>query len=328
MPTTNFYDVLEVSPHARQSVITAAWRTLSKEFGDANPDRRFLNEAKDVLSDVDKRREHDAALKPPKVKGARIGSYRILDQIAEGGFGVTYRGVHEFSGMLVCIKHSLNISPADEALMLEEAKAVWDLRHWSIPAMRDIIRLEDGSVAIVMSYVPGSNLQQLVEKKGPIEAEHVCWITERVLNALCYLHDNKVVHGDVKPANIIVQPDSHQVVLVDYGLSLVRPGKGSTNKGYTPMFASPEQRDNRTLLPESDLYSLGLTMIYALGGDPVKIRVPAHVPEPICEFIRKLILRDVLARPNWKKEDLLRSMSDVRQAAFGRRASNMKPMTL
>lgn len=327
MPTKNYYDILEVSPRARSAVIHAAWRELSKELGDTNPDRYLLNEAHENLYDEKKRKKFDDSLAPPKGKVTKIGNYRILEQIAEGGFGVTYRAVHEFLGEPVCIKHSINISPLDEALMLEEAKAVWDLRHWAIPAVRDIIRLNDGSVAIVMSYVPGTNIQQAVEKNGGMDAEHVCWITERVLNALRYLHDHGVIHGDVKPANIIIQPNTHQVVLVDYGLALVKPGKDSTNKGYTPMFASPEQKDNKTLLPESDLYSLGLTMVYALGGDPSTLKVPTSVPDPVCAFIKRLIIRNVLNRPNWK-EDLCQTMSDVRQQAFGRRASNMKPLKL
>jgi serine/threonine protein kinase len=328
MTTKNYYDILEVSPKARPAVIKAAFRALSKEYGDANPDRRFLNEANEVLSDEQKRKDFDASLKPPTGKVVRIGSYRILDEIAEGGFGVTYRAVHEFSGKLVCIKHSLNISPIDEALMLEEAKAVWDLRHWASPAIREIIKLADGSVAIVMSYVPGRNLQQIVDKNGPMDPEHVCWITERVLNALCYLHDNGVIHGDVKPANIIIQPDTHQVVLVDYGLALVRPGKDATNKGFTPMFASPEQRDNKPLLPESDLYSLGLTMIYALGGDPAAGKVPATTPDAVRDFIGRLIVRHILSRPNWSKENLCKTIGDVREKAFGRRASGMKPLKI
>jgi serine/threonine protein kinase len=281
MSKTNYYDVLEVNPGARKAVIDAAWKALSKEYGDTNPDRRILNEAHDVLSDEAKRQEHDRSLRPAKVKGTRIGGYRILDQIAEGSLGVTYRAVHEESGKLACIKHSIKISPLDTEIMREEARTIWDLRHWAIPAVKDLITLDDGSIAIAMSYIPGPTMQQIVEKEGAIEPWRLCWITDRVLNGLRYLHDNSVIHGDVKPANIIVQDETHQACLVDYGFSLTKPGKGSTNKGFTPKYSSPEQREKRTLLPESDLYSLGMTMIYALGGDPGKATVPEDTPEPL-----------------------------------------------
>jgi serine/threonine protein kinase len=326
MPARNYYEILEVSPRARREVIHAAWRELSKVLGDGNPDRSLINEAKEVLEDDVKRAAFDKSISPPKGKVVRIGNYRVIDQIAEGGFGVTYRAEHELLKKLVCIKHSSNISAIDKALMIEEAQAVFDLRHWAIPAVRDIIELEDGSLAIVMSYVPGRNLQQIVDDKGPLDAEHVCWITERVLNALCYLHDNGVIHGDVKPANIIIQPENHQIALVDYGLALVKPGRTTAVKGYTPMFASPEQKENKPLLPESDLYSLGLTMIYALGGDPASMKVLTTTADPVRKFIGRLTVRNVLARPNWAKENLLQTISDVRQEAFGRRWSNMKTL--
>ncbi len=325
---TSFYDRLEVSRLARTSVIKAAWKALCLEYPDTSPVRYKLNEAKDNLVDEDKRREHDASLNPDTGDVVRIGPYRIVDKIGEGGFATTYLAVHELTNKPVCIKHSPNISALDRALMLEEAGAVWDLRHWAIPAVRDVIELEDGTIAIVMSYVPGPNLQQLVKMQGgAIDPEHVCWFTERVLNALRYMHDNGVVHGDVKPANIIIQEGSHQVVLVDFGLALVKPGRNSTNKGYTEKFASPEHLANTPLLPESDLYCLGRTMIFALGGDPVSGDMPASVPMPVRRFFQRLIVRDVLARPNWQKENLLQTISDVRQEAFGRRASNMKPLT-
>jgi serine/threonine protein kinase len=148
-------------------------------------------------------------------------------------------------------------------------------------------------------------LEKIAEKKRRLDAETVCWITERVLNALRYLHFHGVVHGDVKPQNIIVQPDKHMVVLVDYGLSLIRPSADSSAKGYTPFYASPEQIAGLTLLPESDFYSLGMTMIAALGGD----------------LGRKMVAHDILDRPRWDKEDLIETLQKARVKSFGRSSS-------
>jgi serine/threonine protein kinase len=320
----DYYEILEINPRACRRVVDAAWKALSLEYGDANPKRTLLNEAHDTLSDESRRADFDE--KRNKKEKKTIGNYRIISKIADGGFGVTYKGEHTLTGSPVCIKHASNVSPQDTEIMLQEAKAVWDLRHWAIPAVRDIVQMSDGSIAMVMSYVPGPTLAQMVEKNGSIEPEHVCWITERVLNALRYLHDNSVVHGDVKPQNIIIQPSTHQVVLVDYGLSLVKPTKNSANKGYTPHFASPEQEKNLPLLPESDLFSLGVTMIYALGGDVKAKLVPASTPDALCQFVKRLIVYNVLSRPNWFKEDLCKSFSDVREKCFGRRWSAMKPL--
>lgn len=258
-----------------------------------------------------------------------VGNYRLLEEIAEGGFGTTYLAEHVDVGMKVCIKHALNISDTDTALLLQEARTIWDLRHFGIPAMRDILRMPDDSLALVMSYIPGPTLAQIMEKdeyKDGIDPEHIAWITDRILNILKYLHYHGVVHGDVKPQNVIIQPESHTVVLVDYGLSAVKPRSKDETKGYTPYFCAPEQEDGKVLLPQADFYGLGMTMIYALGGDVKHVKVPGHTPDSMCEFIKRLIRRDPLQRPDWKSEDLCESIKTIRQKDFGRKMSRMKPL--
>lgn len=329
MATKNYYRILEVSPRAGLDVIQAAWKTLSRRAGQGSKEQMLLNEAFGVLSDDSKRAAYDLSLRPPEGQEHYIGNYRILGKIAEGAMGATYRAEHNLCKELVCIKRALYLSPLDEEIMLEEAKALWNLRHWALPAVRDVLRLEDESIAIVMSYIPGRNLQKHVEEKGPVKPEDVSWMAERILNALGYLRDNGTVHGDVKPANIIPVFETHQASLVDFGLSLVKPGRNTANKGYTRLFASPEQLAGRPILPESDLYSLALTMIYALGGDPAGATIPRHVPTPLRDFIERLLVRDVRNRPRWGSppdgENLCTTLSDVRLAAFGRRGYRETP---
>jgi len=319
----DFYEVLEVSPRARREVIDAAHKALMLVY---HPDKigddrvaKSLGEAHQTLVDDKARKKYDR--ERGKGVGKVLGSYRILEEIAEGGFGKTYRGEHVMLGTPVCIKHASHVSPQDEMILIEEAKAIWDLRHYAIPSVREIIKLDDGSLALVMSFIPGPTLDQIVEKNGTLDAETVCWITERVLNALRYLHFHGVVHGDVKPQNIIVQPEKHMVVLVDYGLSLIRPSADSMAKGYTPHYAPPEQVAGMTLLPESDFYSLGMTMIASLGGDLGRKRVPEDLPDHVCKFIRRLVAHDILDRPRWDNEDLVEELRTVRKKAFGRTSS-------
>ena len=113
-------------------------------------------------------------------------------------------------------------------------------------------------------------------------------------------------------------------MLVDFGLASIRPRAGSHADGYTPYFASPESLTDRPLLPESDLYSLGLTMIYALGGDPQSRRVPKDVPKGVRDFISDLIVYDVHKRPHWDDVDLVQKLGQVRMAEFGREHTNLK----
>ena len=327
----NHYKTLEVDPKADQEVIEAAYQVLCHKY--RYDDRRLkkLNAAKKVLFDGHQRDQYDKDRQGSVKRGKVVGDYRILEQLAEGGFGITYKAEHRTTGCPVCIKHASNISAADEAFLLDEARSCWDLRHWGIPCMRDILRMPDDSLALVMSYVPGPTLAEIRESKtykNGIDAEHVAWMTERILNILKYLHYSGVVHGDVKPQNIIVQPESHTLVLVDYGLSAVKPSRKDEAKGFTPYFAPPEQENGGVVLPEADLYGLGMTMVFALGGDIEFVKVPGDTPDGMCNFIKKLIKREVLSRPTWDKEDLCETIQEVREMDFGRTMSSMKPLKI
>jgi len=330
----DYYSILEVNPRARQEVIDAAYKALMVQFhpdtGNSVEGRRAkeLNEAHDILSDPRKRKDYDES-REPKAKGRQIGSYRLIEQIAEGGFGRTYKAEHVGLREMVCIKDCFNISPQDTQILINECKATWDLRHYAIPAMRDLIQTDDGRVLLVMSYIPGPTLEQLIKKMGVIDAEHVSWISERIMNACMYLHRNGVVHGDIKPQNVIVQPDKHMAVLVDYGLSMVNPTSKDGSKGYTPFFASPEAIEGKPLIPESDYYSLGMTMIFALSGKVEYVErklVPGDVPDELCVFIKRMIAKSVDNRPQYLKEDIVDTFVGVRENVFGRRRSNLKPL--
>jgi serine/threonine protein kinase len=138
------------------------------------------------------------------------------------------------------------------------------------------------------------------------------------------MHFQGVVHGDVKPLNVIIQPDTHQVVLVDFGLAAIKPTSKTESKGYTPYFGAPEQQKNLPLLPESDLYSLGMTMIHALGGDLQNKEVPSQTPDEVCKFIKRLLATNPISRPSWRNENLIETLQDVRQQSFGRMSSMLK----
>lgn len=329
----DLYELLQVHPRASEEVILAAQKALLKiyhpdnsETGDESKAKK-INEAAQLLTNWKKREQYDKARL--RAKDEPMKGYRIIREIAEGGFGTTYETEHLLSSERACIKHCHRVSDEDNKIIIREAKAIWDLRHFAIPVVRDLLKLDDGSLALVTSFIPGPTLRQVIEKKGPLDPEHVCWISQRDLNALKYMHFHGVVHGDIKPDNHIIQPEKHTVVIVDYGLSLVKPSARSSSIGYTPYFAPPEQERGEPLIPESDFYSLGMTMIYALSGsmDAVaKREVPRGTPDPLCEFIRRLIVRDVLSRPNWEKIDLFDEIQKVRVKCFGRAESNLKDL--
>jgi serine/threonine protein kinase len=331
---TKYYDALEVHPGASPEVIRAAYQALMKVH---HPDKKAtvlgarakaLNEAYEVLSDAAKREEYDR--RRTDVSGTVIDGVRIDAAIAEGGFGKTYKGTHLLTGMPVCVKHCSRISPEDAAILVDETKAMWDLRHYALPAARNLVRLDDGSLALFMSYIEGPTLEKLAlgfaAKGKRIPAEHVAWITSRILNALSYIHRHGVVHGDLKPLNVIVQAERHAAFLVDFGLAAVRPTRSTGSKGYTDLFSPPEQVRGDPLNPQTDFYSLGMTMLFALTGDmghTSRREVPSDVPDALCKFILRLIVRDPANRPDWRKEDVIASFEAVRMASFGRTQSGL-----
>lgn len=329
------YKVLEVDRKASTPVINGAFKALIKVSQDDEDKLKRLNAARSLLIDDGKRKKHDRNKANSVKRGKVVGGYRITDQIADGGFGTTYKAEHRETGKPVCIKHANNISAHDEELLLNEARAVWDLRHWGIPCMRDILRMPDGSIALVMSYVEGPTWAQILEMpkyNSGLDPEHVAWITERLLNTLKYLHYSGVVHGDVKPQNIIIQPDDHTAVLVDYGLSKVKPSGKDGALGYTPFFAAPEQIDGGVPIPETDFYGLGMSMIFALGGDVEYFKVPEGTPPELVGFIKRLIKQKPLARPRWPEnpgdKDLCDELGEVRIECFGESSSGMKPLDI
>lgn len=161
MTKKNFYNILGVSPQADKEVIQAAYYALSKKHKDNDGKLKLFNEAKEILLKDDLRNSYDDELND--LSKSSLGNYKIISLIAEGGFGKTYLAEHIELGVKVCIKHAHKISSDDEFLLKEEAKSIWDLRHFGIPNIRDILRLDDGSFALVMSYVPGPTLAQYVE---------------------------------------------------------------------------------------------------------------------------------------------------------------------
>lgn len=319
------YKMLEVDPRASATVIKAAYQALMRQY---HPDHhgneqkaKNLNAAYAILSNSDEREKYDAVSN--EKTGTIIGNYRILEAIAEGGFGRTYKGEQLLTKEPVCIKHCSMVSPAYDDVLIQEAKSIWDLRHYALPVMRDMQRLDDGSLALIMSYIPGMTLEKIVEKAGKLEAETVAWIVERLLNALLYLHHHGVIHGDIKPQNIIIQPKTHSVVLVDFGLAMVKPSESAKSQGYTPIFASPEQIAGKALLPASDYYSLGMVMLYGLNGGKnlEKKLIPASIPDPLTKFIGSLLKEDILSRP---QTNLFDEFVEIRRKSFGRSRSGMK----
>jgi serine/threonine-protein kinase len=258
-----------------------------------------------------------------------IGSYEVIKQIGEGGFAYTYLGKHQLLGEFACLKQNIELDEDDRELLLKEAKLLWNIDFYCLPSLRDVIELDDGSIVIAMRFVQGVELFKLVRDKYPrgLHPEHVCWITQRLLETLRYLHSEMVIHGDIKPQNIILAESrkykdcaSHAAWLVDFGLSTLKPRRYTRCPGCTPAYAAPEQLAGKPPIPETDVFGLGITAIHALGGDIGAMTMPRSVPEPLQRYFSQMVVRNPLKRPNDLLE-LQQQLAHLRKKLFGSSAS-------
>ncbi len=227
-----------------------------------------------------------------------VGNYNILKVIGQGGFGTTYLAEHTILKKQVVVKQSNFKGPVAQQIMLAEAGLLWDVNHWGLPTVKDVLLTPEGDLLLVMNSIAGEELFEYVKSNGPVEHETACWITQRILSALYYLHFRGIVHRDVKPANIIVNFDTHIATLVDFGLSKLQPDGSPDPSGYTPFFSAPEQIAGKAPLPESDMYSLGMTMLCILGGDIRSKTLPDALPKELKSFIFAMLRDDPRQRPN------------------------------
>ena len=216
----------------------------------------------------------------------RFGPYRIIKKLGEGGFGRTYLVEHTLLGCPAVIKQSFFRDDDARETLKAEARLLYRIHHWALPTVKDVLLTEGGDYLVVMSFIEGDELMQYVPRHGALDAETTCWIAQRVLAALHYLHYLGIVHRDVKPANIIVDWRTHGAVLVDFGLAEKWPSGHSETRGYTPCFGAPEQISGMPAVPESDIFGLGMTMIYLLGGDLPTKQLPQAVPTQLKSFVQ------------------------------------------
>lgn len=264
----------------------------------------------------------------PKDASKRVigGEYQIEKFIAEGAIGRTYLATDLTVEKPVCVKHCFKLNAARQANLLEEARKMWDLRHHGIPAIRRVIRLEDKTLAIVMSYIPGETLEAIVKRDGAIHPESVAWILERLLNILQYLHVHGVIHSDLKPQNIIVNEQTYAVSLVDFGLASVKPTDASSSLGYTDHFAPIEQVRGESPIPQMDLYALGKVALYLLNGGNLSAvdedHFPAQTPLNFSDLIKRLIEKNVGHRPQFA-DRVFDTTRRLRRDTFGREKFNL-----
>jgi serine/threonine-protein kinase len=225
--------------------------------------------------------------------------YRLTNIVGAGGMGSVYRAEDmRLPGRLCAIKEvqldpnlSSEMYAQAQAQFLQEASILAQLDHPNLPKVSDFFS-EDGRDYLVMDYVPGKDLKQLLdENHGPLSTKLVLEWAVQIMDALSYLHRQEppVVHRDIKPANIKLTPDN-RIKLVDFGLvKLMAPDdvrtitvvQGRGTALYTPL----EQYggDGGHTDDRSDIYALGATLYHLLTDSPP--------PDAKARFLNPSVLR-------------------------------------
>ena len=240
---------------------------------------------------------------PDSLVGVTLaGKYRIDARLNEGGMGTVYRGTHVLMDKTVAVKVLRPSLAADEKIVARfsrEARAASRISHPNALSVTDFGEDESGHVFLVMEFLSGKTLKQLIRDEGPLPLARVVDITRQVGDALNAAHEQGVVHRDLKSDNIMLvdtMAGDHAKVL-DFGIAKINEPDGSpVDTGLTapnlvigtPQYMSPEQCSQDVEIDaRSDIYSLGVILFEMLvghvpfSGDSPTMVMMKHLQEPV-----------------------------------------------
>lgn len=272
------------------------------------------------------------------------GLYEIQKQIGSGGGGIVYLGYHQRLHVQIVLKADKRKLSVGEAKLRREVDLLKGLSQTYIPHVYDFVQ-EDGVVYTVMDYIQGMSMDKLLQTgQIPQQAQVIRWACQ-ILEALVYLHHQPpygILHGDIKPANIMLRP-SGDICLIDYNIALALGEEGAVKVGFSRGYASPEHYgidetdksaeesdetipDDNVTLPSkktifldvrSDIYSLGATLYHLLSGRKPAQNAKEVVPlsSDVCSpAVAKIIQKAMQANPDMRyqsAEEMLKAFREL-----------------
>jgi hypothetical protein len=221
-----------------------------------------------------------------------FGGFREMDLIGRGGMGEVYRAIHPTRKIPVAVKLLKETGEPDAEArrrFRREAQTIARLKHPNIVALYDIGE-QDGTLFMVMEYVAGRTVAQLLRERGRLSLVDTAVILKDTAAALDYAHAQAVVHRDIKPSNVIVEAETGRAALVDFGIAKIAAETQITQTGGmvgTLDYIAPEQIQGGVTVDErADIYSLGIMVYQMLTGElPFRHNNPgamvmAHLMQP------------------------------------------------
>ena len=231
----------------------------------------------------------------PSEKLTFSSRYKLDAKLGSGGMGAVYRAYDCVLQKTVAVKLLLpSVSQNLAVRFQQEAKTAAKLDHPNIIKVLDFGQNDNSEFYLIMDYLEGKTLEQIVERDGPIEPNAALRIFEQICLGMGHAHKHGVLHRDLKPSNIMINPELDHATIVDFGVAklLTHDSMKLTALGLpvgSPVYMSPEQAQGHESDARSDLYSMGCMMFTTLiGRPPLKgetametINLQIEVPAPL-----------------------------------------------
>jgi len=266
-----------------------------------------------------------------KILGNR---YEIVEKIGGGGMALVYKAKCKLLNRYVAVKVLRPEFINDEEFINKfrrESQAAASLSHPNIVSIYDV-GAEDNIYYIVMEYVNGKTLKQLIREKGKLSADETLDIAIKIAEALNHAHENHIVHRDIKPHNILVTEDG-MVKVTDFGIARAATTSTVTNTSNvigSVHYFSPEQARGGYTDEKSDIYSLGVVMYEMItgrvpfqGDSPISVALkhiqediepPSYVDSSIPKSIDTIIMKCVQKDQSLRYSDAKSLLNDLKKA--------------
>jgi serine/threonine-protein kinase len=272
------------------------------------------------------------------------GRYEVIDRVGGGGMAIVYKAHDQLLNRYVAIKVLRQQFVNDEDFIRRfrrEAQSAASLSHPNVVSIYDVGQEADTHY-IVMEYVEGHNLNEIIKERAPLQVEEAVNIATQICDALDHAHHNGIIHRDIKPHNILIGRNG-RVKVTDFGIARAVTSSDITQTGSvigSVHYFSPEQAKGASQGEKSDLYSLGIVLYQMLtnrlpflGESPISVALkhlqekvvdPRSVNPHIPQSVENIILKALRKNPDERYQSARQMLHDLERALLPERRNEPK----